>query len=79
MNVPKLKKNNNCQHNNLNDEGCCSEEKDYSSKNRDNAINMNTNANNTNTNGQENPNLIRAENSKCESSSNINLNNKVDY
>ena len=51
MNVPKLKKNNNCQHNNLNDEGCCSEEKDYSSKNRDNVINMNTNANNTNTNG----------------------------
>ena len=83
MNAPQLNKNNNYQNNNQininhinNNEKHTSEENDYSSKNRDTAINMNTNTNNTNTNNEENINQTQGENI-YESSSNINLNNNL--
>ena len=83
MNDLQFNKNNNYQNNNhininhLNNEKHTSEENDYSSKNRDTAINMNTNTNNTNTNNEENANQTQGENNICESSSNINLNNNL--
>ena len=83
MNDLHFNKNNNYQNNNhininhLNNEKHTSEENDYSSKNRDTAINMNTNTNNTNTNNEENANQTQGENNICESSSNINLNNNL--
>jgi len=83
MNAQQLNKNNNYQNNNQininhinNNEKHTSEENDYSSKNRDTAINMNTNTNNTNTNNEENINQTQGENI-YESSSNINLNNNL--
>ena len=57
-----------------------SEENDYSSKNRDTAINMNTNTNNSNQNMEENntnQTQPQGENNVCESSTNINLNNNL--
>ena len=57
-----------------------SEENDYSSKNRDTAINMNTNTNNSNQNMEENntnQTQPQGENNICESSTNINLNNNL--
>ena len=83
MNDLQFNKNNNYQNNNnininhLNNEKHSSEENDYSSKNRDTAINMNTNTNNTNTNNEENANQTQGENNICESSTNINLNNNL--
>ena len=83
MNDLQSNKNNNYQNNNhininhLNNEKHSSEENDYSSKNRDTAINMNTNTNNTNTNNEENANQTQGENNICESSTNINLNNNL--
>jgi WD40 repeat protein len=83
MNDLQFNKNNNYQNNNhininhLNNEKHTSEENDYSSKNRDTAINMNTNTNNTNTNNEENANQTQGENNICESSTNINLNNNL--
>jgi WD40 repeat protein len=81
MNAQQLNKNNNYQNNNQininhlnNNEKHTSEENDYSSKNRDTAINMNTNTNNTN--NEENINQTQGENI-YESSSNINLNNNL--
>ena len=59
--------------NHINNEKHSSEENDYSSKNRDTAININTNTNNTN--NDENANQTQGENNICESSTNINLNN----
>ena len=77
VNNPQLNINNNYQNNN-HIEKHLSEENDYSSKNRDTAINMNTNTNNTNTNNEENINQTQGENNICESSStNINLNNNL--
>ena len=84
MNNQQLNKMNNYQNNNnininhINIEKHSSEENDYSSKNRDTAINMNTNTNNTNTNNEENiNNQTQGENNICESSTNINLNNNL--
>jgi WD40 repeat protein len=83
MNELQINKNNNYQNNNhininhLNNEKHSSEENDYSSKNRDTAINMNTNTNNTNTNNEDNANQTQGENNICESSANINLNNNL--
>ena len=83
MNELQRNKNNNYQNNNhininhLNNEKHSSEENDYSSKNRDTAINMNTNTNNTNTNNEDNANQTQGENNICESSANINLNNNL--
>ena len=57
-----------------------SEENDYSSKNRDTAININTNTNNSNNNMEENntnQTQPQGENNVCESSTNINLNNNL--
>ena len=57
-----------------------SEENDYSSKNRDTAININTNTNNSNNNMEENntnQTQPHGENNVCESSTNINLNNNL--
>ena len=57
-----------------------SEENDYSSKNRDTAINMNTNTNNSNPNIEENntnQTQPQGENNVSESSTNINLNNNL--
>ena len=57
-----------------------SEENDYSSKNRDTAININTNTNNSNNNMEENntnQTQPQGENNICESSTNINLNNNL--
>ncbi len=59
--------------NHINNDKHSSEENDYSSKNRDTAININTNTNNTN--NDENANQTQGENNICESSTNINLNN----
>ena len=75
-------KNNNRQINNNNNiiEKRTSEENDYSSKNRDTAINMNTNTNNSNQNMEENntnQTQPQGENNICESSTNINLNNNL--
>ena len=62
--------------NHINNDKHSSEENDYSSKNRDTAINMNTNTNNTN--NEENINSqTQGENNICESSTNINLNNNL--
>ena len=79
MNNQQLNKMNNYNNNNhINIEKHSSEENDYSSKNRDTAINMNTNTNNTNTNNEENiNNQTQGENNICESSTNINLNNNL--
>ena len=83
MNELQINKNNNYQNNNhininhLNNEKHSSEENDYSSKNRDTAINMNTNTNNTNTNNEDNANQTQGENNICESSANVNLNNNL--
>ena len=79
MNNQQLNKMNNYNNNNhINIEKHSSEENDYSSKNRDTAINMNTNTNNTNTNNEENVNnQTQGENNICESSTNINLNNNL--
>ena len=60
-----------------------SEENDYSSKNRDTAININTNTNNSNQNMEENntnqtqPQGVDHNINICESSTNINLNNNL--
>ena len=57
-----------------------SDENEYSSKNRDTAINMNTNPTNSNPNIEENntnPTQPQGENNICESSTNINLNNNL--
>ena len=74
-------KNNNRQINNNNIlEKRTSEENDYSSKNRDTAININTNTNNSNQNMEENntnQTQPQGENNVCESSTNINLNNNL--
>ena len=77
INSNQLNKNNN-YHNNINhinNEKHSSEENDYSSKNRDTAINININTNNTN--NEENANQTQGENNICESSTNINLNNNL--
>ena len=82
------KKMNNMVHNNINNrhinnnplEKPYSEENDYSSKNRDTAININTNPNNSNPNMEEintNQTQPQGENNVCESSTNINLNNNL--
>ena len=82
------KKMNNMVHNNINNrhinnnplEKPYSEENDYSSKNRDTAININTNPNNSNPNIEEintNQTQPQGENNVCESSTNINLNNNL--
>ena len=80
MNAQQLNKNNNYQNNNQininhinNNEKHTSEENDYSSKNRDTAINMNTNTNNTN----NEENINQTGENIYESSSNINLNNNL--
>ena len=81
-------KMNNMVHNNINNrhinnnplEKPYSEENDYSSKNRDTAININTNPNNSNPNMEEintNQTQPQGENNVCESSTNINLNNNL--
>ena len=84
INNPQINKmnnypnNNHINMNNINNDKHSSEENDYSSKNRDTAININTNTNNTNTNNEENINSqTQGENNICESSSNINLNNNL--
>ena len=73
----QLNKNNIYQNNinHINNEKHSSEENDYSSKNRDTAINININTNNTN--NEENANQTQGENNICESSTNINLNNNL--
>ena len=81
-------KMNNINNNNINNrhinnnilEKPYSEENDYSSKNRDTAININTNTNNSNNNMEENntnQTQPQGENNVCESSTNINLNNNL--
>ena len=81
-------KMNNMVHNNINNrhinnnplEKPYSDENDYSSKNRDTAININTNPNNSNPNMEEintNQTQPQGENNVCESSTNINLNNNL--
>ena len=87
-NEPSNKINNNNNINNINNrhinnnilEKPYSEENDYSSKNRDTAININTNTNNSNNNMEENntnQTQPQGENNVCESSTNINLNNNL--
>ena len=77
INSNQLNKNNIYQNNinHINNEKHSSEENDYSSKNRDTAINININTNNTN--NEENANQTQGENNICESSTNINLNNNL--
>ena len=90
-NEPSNKMNNINNNNNINNinnrhinnnilEKPYSEENDYSSKNRDTAININTNTNNSNNNMEENntnQTQPQGENNICESSTNINLNNNL--
>ena len=80
-NSNKINNNNNrIIHNNNLIEKRSSDENDYSSKNRDTAINMNTNTNNSNINMEDNntnQTQPQGENNICESSTNINLNNNL--
>jgi len=80
-NSNKINNNNNrIIHNNNLIEKRSSDENDYSSKNRDTAINMNTNTNNSNQNMEDNntnQTQPQGENNICESSTNINLNNNL--
>ena len=78
----KINNNNNRIVNNNNNfiEKRSSDENDYSSKNRDTAININTNTNNSNQNmhiNNTNQTQPQVENNICESSTNINLNNNL--
>ena len=73
--INNYQNNNQMNINHMNNDKPSSEENDYSSKNRDTAININTN--NTNTNNEENLNPTLGENNICESSININLNNNL--
>ena len=81
INNNKMNNINNNRHINNNPlEKPYSDENDYSSKNRDTAINMNTNTNNSNPNMEENntnQTQPQGENNIMESSTNINLNNNV--
>ena len=81
INNNKMNNINNNRHINNNPlEKPYSDENDYSSKNRDTAINMNTNTNNSNPNMEENntnQTQPQGENNIMESSTNINLNNNL--
>jgi len=81
INNNKMNNINNNRHINNNPlEKPYSDENDYSSKNRDTAINMNTNTNNSNPNMEENntnQTQPQGENNIMESSANINLNNNL--
>ena len=81
INNNKINNINNNRHINNNPlEKPYSDENDYSSKNRDTAINMNTNTNNSNPNMEENntnQTQPQGENNIMESSTNINLNNNL--
>ena len=81
INNNKINNINNNRHINNNPlEKPYSDENDYSSKNRDTAINMNTNTNNSNPNMEENntnQTQPQGENNIMESSANINLNNNL--
>ena len=81
INNNKMNNINNNRHINNNPlEKPYSDENDYSSKNRDTAINMNTNTNNSNPNMEENntnQTQPQGENNIIESSANINLNNNL--
>ena len=79
-NINNINNNRHINNNNNILEKPYSEENDYSSKNRDTAINMNTNTNNSNNNMEENntnQTQPQGENNICESSTNINLNNNL--
>ena len=76
----KMKNNNRIINNNNFIEKRSSDENDYSSKNRDTAININTNTNNSNQNidiNNTNQTQPQGENNICESSTNLNLNNNL--
>ena len=78
----KINNNNNRIINNNNNfiEKRSSDENDYSSKNRDTAININTNTNNSNQNmdiNNTNQTQPQGDNNICESSTNMNLNNNL--
>ena len=76
----KMKSNNRIINNNNFIEKRSSDENDYSSKNRDTAININTNTNNSNQNidiNNTNQTQPQGENNICESSTNLNLNNNL--
>ena len=76
----KINNNNRIINNNNLIEKRSSEENDYSSKNRDTAININTNTNNSNQNidiNNTNQTQPQGENNICESSTNINLINNL--
>ena len=76
----KMKNNNRRINNNNFIEKRSSDENDYSSKNRDTAININTNTNNSNQNidiNNTNQTQPQGENNICESSTNLNLNNNL--
>ena len=81
INNNKMNNVNNNRHINNNPlEKPYSDENDYSSKNRDTAINMNTNTNNSNPNMEENntnQTQPQGENNIMESSTNVNLNNNL--